>query len=105
MSAPEVGPEAVVAFVPDLMDRSKVRARFPGATLVPTAAKLAEAAGLGGTEGPRTVGFASHVDETTLTAARDVGVEALPRSVFFRRLGQGGGPGAAGHEAEVAGAV
>ena len=116
MSAPEVGPEAVVAFVPDLMDRSKVRARFPGATLVPTAAKLAEAVGRAAEAGgsvlvivdlgrpgvldavrelrwhrraAATVGFASRVDETTLTTARDVGVEALPRSVFFRRLGQG----------------
>ena len=90
---PEVGPDAVVAFVPDLMDRSKVAGPLPGASLVPTAAKLAEAVGrateaggpvlvivdlgrpgvldavrgLGGAEGPlHVVGFASRVDEATL---------------------------------------
>lgn len=110
-----VGP-AVVAFVPDLMDRSKVRSGFPDAELVPAPAKLADAVaraggatgrpvlvlvdlgrpgafdavrGLGAAPGRRVVGFASHVDEAALAAARDAGVEAVPRSVFFRRLHRG----------------
>jgi hypothetical protein len=101
----------VVAHVPDLMDRSKVRAAFPEAVLVNRATDLAGAAlgadlvlvdlsrpgvlaavaGLAGPVGPagpsrRVVGFASHVDEATLADARGAGVEALARSVFFRRL-------------------
>jgi|SRR5215218_9683130 len=116
----------VVAHVPDLMDRSKVRAAFPDAVLVNRAADLAAAAadadlvlvdlsrpgvlaglsglsglsrpsgpsgpsqrsGPSGLQGPprRVIGFASHVDEATLTEARNAGVEALARSVFFRRL-------------------
>ena len=101
----------VVAHVPDLMDRSKVRAAFPEVVLVNQAVGLAVAAadadlvlvdlsrpgvlaavagltGLIGPAGPprRVVGFASHVDEATLVEARGTGVEALARSVFFRRL-------------------
>jgi hypothetical protein len=38
------------------------------------------------TTGARIVGFAAHVDEATLAAAEAQGIEALPRSVFFRRL-------------------
>jgi hypothetical protein len=100
----------VVAYVPDLMDRSKVRAAFPGAVLVNRPADLAGAVdadtGLvlldlsrpGVLEAvtalaarpdrptARLVGFASHVDEPTLEAARRAGVDALARSVFFRRL-------------------
>ena len=99
----------VVAHAPDLMDRSKVRAAFPGAVLVPRATDLATAAAEAEAElvlvdlsrpgvldavrvlaatsrPPRMVGFASHVDEATLEAAREAGVEALARSVFFRRL-------------------
>jgi hypothetical protein len=37
----------------------------------------------------RVVAFGSHVDDDTLAAARSAGAEALPRSVFFRRLAEG----------------
>jgi hypothetical protein len=37
----------------------------------------------------RVVGFGSHVDDAQLAAASDAGAEALPRSVFFRRLADG----------------
>ena len=126
--ARSAGSTVVVAHVPDLMDRSKVRAAFPQAVLVNRAADLA-ATVVGAGEGaggalvlvdlsrpgvleavaalsdafpaggrpdvaPRVVGFASHVDEATLRAARAAGVDALPRSVFFRQLpalaGRGG---------------
>jgi CheY-like chemotaxis protein len=97
----------VVALVPDLMDRSKVRAAFPEAALVARAEQLVEAASGADlvlvdlqrpgvletltawkTEGgnTRVVGFASHVEGEVLAAAEHAGVEALPRSVFFRRL-------------------
>lgn len=39
--------------------------------------------------GHRVVGYGSHVDEARLAAARTVGVEAMARSVFFRRLAAG----------------
>jgi hypothetical protein len=44
----------------------------------------------------RTIGFASHVDDELIGAARAAGCdEVLPRSVFFRRWGSpsGGQPG------------
>ena len=121
MSGPRGRPDSGSSpLVPDLMDRSKVTARFPGAEIVGSAADLVEAvARLGDRErsavlvlvdlgrpgvidavrqlrraapvgpGLHVVGFASHVDAATLDAAREAGVEALPRSVFFRRLEQG----------------
>lgn len=39
--------------------------------------------------GGHIIGFSSHVDEEQLAAAQAVGIEALPRSVFFRRLENG----------------
>ena len=39
--------------------------------------------------GGHIIGFGSHVNEEQLAAARAVGIEALPRSVFFRRLENG----------------
>ena len=97
----------VVALVPDLMDRSKVAAAAPGAKFVARAGDLAGAAtdadvvvvdlsrpgvvealpALVAT-GVRVVGFGSHVDRATLTAAADSGAEAMARSEFFRRLAE-----------------
>jgi hypothetical protein len=96
---------AVAAYVPDLMDRSKVAAAAPGAAFVATPAALAELDAdvyvvdlnrpgtvdvldrLAGA-GRRVVGFASHVDRDTLDAARAAGCEAMKRSEFFDRLGE-----------------
>ena len=97
----------VVALVPDLMDRSKVAAAAPGAQFVARAGDLAGAAAgadvvvvdlsrPGAVEalpalvatGVRVVGFGSHVDRSTLTAAADSGAEAMARSEFFRRLSE-----------------
>ena len=96
----------VVAYVPDLMDRSKVAAAGPPVSFLPTPAALVEAAG-GATvavvdlgrpgvldalpalvaTGVRVVAFGSHVDRETLDAARAAGCEeVLPRSAFFRDL-------------------
>lgn len=96
---------SVVAYVPDLMDRSKVSAAVPDVRFVATAAALPEAAagavvvvvdlGRPGVldvlpsvvaTGARVVAFGSHVDRDTLDAARAAGCEVLPRSAFFRDL-------------------
>lgn len=94
----------IVAFAPDLMDRSKISAAAPDAAFVSTPAALADLdadvyvvdlnrpgavdalAGLGARPGRRVVGFASHVDRDTLAAARGAGCEAMKRSEFFGRL-------------------
>lgn len=94
----------VVVLAPDLMDRSRIAASLPHARFVATADQLRHAGpaallivdlhrpgvldtipGL-----PQTViGFASHVDDGLLQAARDAGcAEVLPRSRFFRRLAE-----------------
>ena len=116
----------VVAYVPDLMDRSRLSAaaQAVGAEVVSVASPHALAtaaaagadlivvdlgrpgvldvfAGLGATP---SVGFASHVDTDLLRRAREAGCgTVLARSVFFGRLAEtlvrlGGGeqPGPAG---------
>ena len=94
----------VVAVVPDLMDRSRLSA--PGCE-VTHVAPGALAAAVADPSAPvdlvvvdlsrpgvldrvadldvAVVGFAPHVDDALLDQARAVGVEALPRSAFFRR--------------------
>lgn len=95
----------VVALSADLMDRSKISAAFPDAVLVRSLAKLADAVtseslvfvDLGRVDDAsalqeiagRVIGFGSHVNEEQLAAAQAAGVEATPRSVFFRRLEHG----------------
>ena len=91
---------SVVAYVPDLMDRSKVAAAGD-VTFVAAPADLA------GTDADlvlvdlgrpgvldvlphiaaRVVGFANHEREELFDAARAAGAEPLARSVFFRRVG------------------
>ena len=93
----------VVAYVPDLMDRSRL-ARGGDVAFVATPAELAAAAegadvvvvdlsrpgvldALPGLSGVRTIGFGSHVDRELLEAARGAGCdEVLPRSRFFARV-------------------
>ena len=96
-------PPRVAAYVPDLMDRSKVAAAAPGTVFVARAADLAGVEAdlvvvdlgrpgvldvipaLGG----RVVGFGSHVDREVLDAARAAGCDqVLARSAFFSRLGE-----------------
>lgn len=98
----------VVAYVPDLMDRSKVGAAGPAVSFVPSPDALVEAAA-GATvavvdlgrpgvvevlpalvaTGVRVVAFGSHVDRDTLDAARAAGChEVLPRSRFFAAIPQ-----------------
>ena len=92
----------VAAYVPDLMDRSKVSAaggsnvtfaRTP-ADLVTTTADLyvvdLSRPGvldvLPDLPAGRVIGFGSHVDTDLLRAAETAGCEVLPRSKFFSRL-------------------
>ncbi|MGH9177353.1 MAG: hypothetical protein ACRD0N_02205 [Acidimicrobiales bacterium] len=99
----------VAAFVPDLMDRSKVAGAAGPATEVTFVRSPDELAGRGADlavvdlsrpgalealsalaeAGARTVGFASHVDRELMEAARAAGCEqVLPRSRFFATLGE-----------------
>lgn len=92
----------IAAYVPDLMDRSKVAAAAPGVTFVRTPADLAAAGAevvvvdlsrpgvleaLAELGEARTIGFGSHVDHELLAAATAAGCDqVLPRSKFFADL-------------------
>jgi hypothetical protein len=97
---------SVVAYAPDLMDRSKLSAAAPELRFVNRPGDLAAAA-VGAelvvvdlarpgvlevlaevTAVARVIGFGSHVDRATLEQADAVGCEAMPRSQFFRSLGE-----------------
>jgi 2-keto-3-deoxy-6-phosphogluconate aldolase len=96
-----------VAFVPDLMDRSKVSAAAPHVVFVASAAALVAAVAGDGADlvvvdlsrsgvldalralpaGVPSIGFGSHVDTELLAAAAAAGCgTVLPRSRFFTRL-------------------
>jgi hypothetical protein len=93
----------VVAFAPDLMDRSRIAAAVPDTVfarspeeLVRTPARVVlldlgrpgALAAIPSIEAP-VIGFASHVDEELIGAARAAGCEdVLPRSRFFRSLAE-----------------
>jgi len=96
----------ILAYVPDLMDRSKVAAAAPGAVFVARPDALLDAVASGdlvvvdlgrpgvadalpalAATGVRVIGFGSHVDRDTLEAATAAGCsEVLARSAFFRHL-------------------
>ncbi|MDP9386645.1 MAG: hypothetical protein M3Q48_01640 [Actinomycetota bacterium] len=94
----------VAAFVPDLMDRSRVAAAGADVTFVRSPDELGGVgadvvvvdlsrpgvlAALAGLGEVRTIGFASHVDRELLAAAQAAGCgEVLPRSRFFARIGE-----------------
>ena len=92
----------VAAYVPDLMDRSKVAAVARDTAFVSTPQALADVDAdvyvvdlnrpgavevLPGLRG-RVIGFASHVDRDTLSAATAAGCDAMKRSEFFGRLAE-----------------
>lgn len=110
------GSSRVVAYVPNLMDRSKVAAGVPEADFVGSPEALVEQVqGLGrdhpserlvvivdldrpgvievlgvlNGQGRRVIGFGSHVARDTLSAAAAAGCRTLPRSELFRRLSAG----------------
>ena len=98
---------AAVVLSTDLMDRSKLSAAFPDAVFVRSAGEAIERAGeaevvvvdlrrveagdLGALveRAGRVIAFGSHVDDEMLATATTAGAEALPRSLFFRRLANG----------------
>jgi len=104
---PEPAPaeQHTVVLCTDLMDRSKISAAFPQAKFVRTTEALREranehslvlvdlrAAGDGAALSDvagDVIAFGSHVDEIVLAAAEQTGAQALPRSVFFKRLSAG----------------
>jgi hypothetical protein len=88
----------VAAYVPDLMDRSKVAAAAPGAQFVARAADLATvdadlvvidltrpgAVDVIGSVQARTVGFCRHTMRDVIAAAEEAGCDrVLVRSEFF----------------------
>lgn len=93
----------VVALSNDLMDRSKLIAGFDEVEIVRlVAARTLESADLflvdlslpsaidaiedAAVAGVRTIAYGSHVDTAHMLDATRAGAEAMPRSVFFRRL-------------------
>ena len=94
----------IVAYVPDLMDRSKVKAAAPDATFVSDPSALAAAAAdadlvvvdltrpgvvevMPSIEG-RVIGFANHTARQLMDDALAAGCdEVMARSAFFSRLG------------------
>lgn len=95
----------VFAVVPDLMDRARIDEAILdvhhttfgklGALVGPDDLVLVDLrragpqVALAVATGARVIGFAPHVEDDTLARAAAAGAEALPRSVFFRRLVEG----------------
>lgn len=93
------------AIVPDLMDRARIDEAVldvhhttagrigalagPDDLILVDLRRLGPQVALAVATGARVVGFAPHVDEALLDEAAAAGCEALPRSVFFRRLAEG----------------
>ena len=100
--------QSVVAYVPDLMDRSKVSAAASDVRFVPRPEALADAAATAdlvvvdlsrpgvmdalvevAALGVRVIGFGSHVDRDVLDEARSAGCsQVLARSAFFGQIDQ-----------------
>lgn len=93
----------VAAYVPDLMDRSRLAAaadvtfvadpiELSGTEADVVVVDLARPGvldALPALRGRRTIGFGSHVDAELLAAARQAGcTEVLPRSRFFAQVAQ-----------------
>ncbi len=91
----------ILAFVPDLMDRSKVAAAGtvtfvqqpadltgqPADLVIVDLSRPGVLDALPDLAGTRVIGFASHVDRALMDAARAAGcTEVLARSVFFSRV-------------------
>ncbi|MGI9600457.1 MAG: hypothetical protein ACR2QE_01125 [Acidimicrobiales bacterium] len=92
----------IAAYVPSMMDRSRVENALPAAYFVAAADQLVlvdadvfvldldaegsiDVIATLAADG-RVVGFGRHTNEDTLAAAEAAGCEAMARSSFFRRL-------------------
>lgn len=93
----------VVAYVPDLIDRSRITTFAPTAKFVDKPSDLASATAsadialvdisregavdaLRGVQCQRVVGFTNHTDKASMASAEAAGAIALARSDFFIRL-------------------
>jgi hypothetical protein len=92
----------VYAIVGDLMDRARIdeaildvqhvtagtigHLAVDGDVVLVDLVRMGPSVALAVATGARVIGFAPHVDGDALASAVSAGVEALPRSVFFRRL-------------------
>ena len=95
----------VFAIVPDLMDRARIDEAIldvhhatagtigalaaDGDLVLVDLKRVGDAVSLAVATGARVIGFGPHVEEDLLVKATAAGCEALPRSVFFRRLHEG----------------
>jgi hypothetical protein len=95
----------VFAIVPDLMDRARIDEAIlevhhttpgkigslaaDGDLVIVDLRRVGDAVALAVATGARVIGYAPHVEEDVLARATTLGCEALPRSVFFRRLTEG----------------
>jgi hypothetical protein len=95
----------IFAIVPDLMDRARIDEAIldvhhttmgkigslagDGDTVLVDLRRAGPAVALAVATGARVIGFAPHVEDDTLEQATVAGCEALPRSVFFRRIHTG----------------
>ena len=95
----------VFAIVPDLMDRARIDEAIldvhhatpgtigalatDGDLVLVDLRRVGDAVSLAVATGARVIGFGPHVDDELLARATAAGVEAIPRSVFFRRLHEG----------------
>ncbi len=95
----------VFALVPDLMDRARIDEAIldvhhatpgtigslahEGDLVLVDLRRIGDAVSLAVATGARVVGFAPHVEDDVLERATAAGCEALPRSLFFRRLVDG----------------
>jgi hypothetical protein len=86
----------IVAFAPDLADRSRIEAAIPQVTFIKSLVDLPPAdvvildlsrmGELPIIHAARVIGFGPHVDDALLERARAAGIDARPRSRFFREL-------------------
>jgi hypothetical protein len=86
----------IVAYAPDLADRSRIEAALPEVTFVKSLddlggidadiviLDLSRTPDFPPTKAPRVIGYGSHIDDELLTRARAAGIDAMPRSRFFR---------------------
>ena len=95
----------VFAMTPDLMDRARIDEAIldvhhttpgkigsmaaDGDLVLVDLLRIGDAVALAVATGARVIGFAPHVEDELLARAAVAGCEALPRSVFFRRLAEG----------------
>lgn len=95
----------IVAYVPDLMDKSRFGPVSAVTTFVTTPEALSDAksddiavadlrrdgsleALANAKQAARRVGFISHEDREVIAKAKEVGIDALPRGRFFSRIAE-----------------